>query len=358
MKNLKTLLLRLFVLLNVGIMILLLTMNLGYNYYLGKNLWNAAAYTGLAIVAIYSLATGFYFMTSSRLWKWGAPFFLVVVAIIILTSRRAIYDIFPQWGHELYESIERASLQEYILIMIPRFFYYSLLAILLVVNYRLGMVFLHKMRIEQDKAAEEMKRVAAEQKAWQMELVAYGAYMNPHFLFNELKDIRAELQELQAPRAKRLVRRIEALERMAHYNAVNVVENRRVVVVELELEQLKRYLRARHKTNKNYPAAVLELQGTPAGHKIVPMVLVFLAENAFTHGDLRVEPLRIHITLQADALQASFRNRIPAEKPDTQSIGSGLAITRRRLELAMPGKFTLDSESRFGEYRVTLTILQ
>lgn len=358
MKKVKHYYRRLFVLLNVGLVLLLLAMNLGYNYYLEKNLLNAAAYTALAVLAIYLLAAAYYFLTSRRMWKWGLVFFVLVVLVIMMTTRRAIYDIFPQWGHELYESIERANLREYALIMIPRFFYYSLIAILLVLNYRMGMVILRKIQVEQDKAEEERKRTEAERNAWQMELRAYGAYMNPHFLFNELRDIKGELHGFRDPKAAHLARRIEGLESIAHYNATNVAEERRIVVVERELEQLQRYLHARHNENGTYPKTVLEIQGEPAGHKIVPMALVFLAENAYTHGNLRTAPLAIRIEHGDDALKAVFRNRIPAEKPKAQSLGSGLEITRRRLELAMPQRFSLVANEREGEFCVTLTIHQ
>lgn len=359
MENLYALHRRVSIVLFVVITVSYFMLNVSFNLMLNTDVsqLNVLLYSFLGYLAICALGGVYYVLTSKGNWWVGLLGLLIAFVLLTKSSHWLIYDIFPQFGHSAYQEISR-TYKEFVVLSIPRFYYYSIAALCFVFVVRYGKVLIAKIETDREKDRLEVKTLQADNKALAMELRAYGAYMNPHFLFNELKDIKGELQGFRDPNAAHLARRIDTLEGIANYNAANVAEERRIVVVERELEQLERYLHARHNANGSYPKTVLDIQGEPAGHKIVPMVLVFLAENAYTHGDLRTAPLAIRIELRDDALKAVFRNRIPAEKPKAQSLGSGLEITRRRLELAMPQRFSLVVSEEKDEFYVTLIIHQ
>ena len=103
---------------------------------------------------------------------------------------------------------------------------------------------------------------------------------------------------------------------------------------------------------------MLEVVGPIKAQKIVPMTLVYLAEGAFKHGDLISEPLVIRIELRDDVIHVRFRNRIPAVPRVRESIGSGLDVVRRRLELALNDKFSLEAAPNGRYFEATLNIYQ
>lgn len=335
---------------NIGFIAALFAMNLCYNFILDRNLWKAAGYTVISVLVIYLLA-GFYFLlTSSRLRKWGAWLMPTAIILLFLTSRSVIYDILPQWDSEVYGGTNKTTLREYVLIMIPRFFYYSFIALAIALNIRMGFQAIRGMKIE-------IEKIEADKTAKEMELRAWGAYTDPHFLHNELRNVAHELV-LADSDGKRafLEKRLNILADISVYNSKNVFNDRRIVVFSKELQQLEKYLESRDTGTESYLKPVLEVQGESMGHKIVPMTLVYLAEGAFKHGDLLAEPLHIQIRLMHDRSEIRFRNRIASTAKTTKSLGSGLSIVRRRLELAMPERFTWRAAEHGPHFEVAITI--
>src|SRR5690606_36267578 len=107
---------------------------------------------------------------------------LCAIGLLFITSRWVIYDILPQWDDEVYGGVDKATLGEYVLIMIPRFFYYSFIAMAIALNIRIGFLALRGMKTEFEK-------MEANKTAKEMELRAWGAYTDPHFLKNELRGL-------------------------------------------------------------------------------------------------------------------------------------------------------------------------
>ncbi len=334
-------------------------LNLSFNPFLNKEVSsiNVLLYSLLGFMSICSLGGVYYLVTSKKYWYIGL--LLLPVAFILLTalSRLMIYDVFPQIGHTAYSKISR-TYKEFAILSIPRFYYYSIAALFFVFVVRYGMALVDKFKAENEKIRSELDKLEADKKALKMEIRVWGSYTNPHLLFNELNNIESKLLAWQNPAAGQLAKRIRILADIMQYNAENVLNDRLIVVIEKELAQLNRYLESRDVGRSGYSRTVVDIQGEPAGHKIVPMTLVYPTENAYTHGDLRAAPLTIRIAFTHNTLKIVFRNKIPAEKPRSQSLGSGLEITRRRLELAMPDRFLLTTHEDESYFETVLTIYQ
>lgn len=351
-KHIKRTYLKWFIALNFGLVIALFSMNLIYNHILDKDLWNTSRYTVLSVVAIYTLAAAYYFLLFNSKRKWGILLFLAILVFLFYSTRAVIFEIFPQWDNELYNVGQQPDMKAYVMIMLPRLFYYSFIAIAIVLNLRIGMLLLRTMRAE-------MEKIAAIQQAKEMELRAWGAYTNPHLFHNELNGIANELADEDYPEKRQYVaRRLTLLAEISKYNTENVRYDRRIVVIKRELEQLENYLESRDVGRPGYVRPVVDVIGAVKAQKIVPMTLVYLAEGAFKHGDLVHEPLAIRVELQDAQIGITFKNRISTASRAKESLGSGLDVIRRRLELAIPGRFSFEAGAKGAYFEAVIIINQ
>ena len=94
-----------------------------------------------------------------------------------------------------------------------------------------------------------------------------------------------------------------------------------------------------------------------AGLNIPPTLLIAFAENAIKHGVANdpTRPIRIRLDISDYTIRFSCRNRIKPT-PDRKSHGSGLANTRRRLEIQYAGAYTLETYPEEDDFVVELTI--
>ncbi|WP_257667200.1 histidine kinase [Parapedobacter tibetensis] len=337
-----------------------LAINISYNIMLREhvNMANVVLYSFLALAAIYILMGCFYLLFSGRRWGWGVLLLTAMVIVLVFFSHRLIYDVFPQLLDIEPSTGQRRPLREFIVMSIPRLYYYTAIALLFVAFHRLSQALVRRANAEKVALQAEVDRLKAEKMAQEMEMRAWGAYLNPHLLYNELDGIEGELVSWEDPRAEQLAHRVRILADTLRYNARNVLENRSIVVFEKELDQLERFLEARNTGQPDFKATVLDVHGEVAGQKIVPMTLVYLAENAFKHGDFRTEPLKISVHLTDDQLVACFRNRIRLGASTDRSLHSGMDVIKRRLELAMPGRYHITTKEENGDFEVTVSIDQ
>jgi|GEM_PF-1765431 len=329
-------------------------------------------YSLLVLLIIYVLTGVYYVITLPKVWPWGL---LLLVACYVLLAKYAhliLYEVLPNFGHEALQRVKR-GMDEFLLMNAPRFFYYSWLALFFVFHYRDVRNIERNARIEKEDAEvkeraarAELARVEAEkkellaaEKAREMELQSWNGYTNTHFLQNELEVQAAELvYATSRERREALANRLKRIAQISDYNNQNVAKNRRTVVFEREWQQLLNYLELRDLGRESCLQPVVEQIGVPMGHKLVPMTLVYLAEGAFKHGDLLSEPLHIRIGLHHDRLDIRFRNRLPRSPKHVDTLGSGLTVVKRRLELAMPGKFTWEAGAKGSHFEVYISIDQ
>lgn len=351
---------RLILLTTFGLALLYMVLNLAYASFLNKDvsLLTVFLYSMLGLLAVGSLTGIYYLVTDRRRWWVGVVTLGVGFFILTRFSYLMIYDVLPNFGHTSYNRTPR-TYGEFLVLTIPRFYYYSALALVLALVLRYGSSLNAKFKAEQAALLAETQKQAAAMKAEEMELRTWGAYTNPHLFHNELSAVAGELENEGHPAQRQyLARRLQLLADISKYNTENVRNDRRIVVVRQELEQLENYLRSRDVGRPGHLHPVLEVVGEVKAQKIVPMTLVYLAEGAFKHGDLTSEPLVIRIVLRDELIHIRFRNRIPTVPKVRESLGSGLDIVRRRLELALGNGFSFDAAPRGRYFEVVLTIYQ
>ncbi|MEL6140053.1 MAG: sensor histidine kinase [Bacteroidota bacterium] len=207
--------------------------------------------------------------------------------------------------------------------------------------------FLHRREMAERQAALERSQLQAE-------LRYLRSQINPHFLFNALNTIY-----FMIPRdPERAAETLAGFSDLLRYQLYQSEETR--VPLEEELEQLRRYAnlaRLRHEGDLAYH---FRQTGPVEKHKIPPLLLLPLIENAFKHVAPKQGKIDGQLTVNNQRLQLTLRNNINTEpiiRPKEEATGGiGLHNIRRRLELLYPGEHQLLTNRIGNDFSVKLEI--
>ena len=183
------------------------------------------------------------------------------------------------------------------------------------------------------RGQENRQLLAEKQRA---ETAFLKSQINPHFLYNTLNLLYGMAYPVARPLAAAILQLAELMRYMLRESPDGLVE------LSEEIQYLHNYLALYHLRFPDSFRVDFVITGTPAGHRIAPLLLIPFVENAFKHGvlDDAGHPVRIQLTIGAAGLTFAVRNRTSDYAKDAGS-GIGLANLRRRLALLYPGRHSL-----------------
>src|SRR5262249_44042658 len=130
-----------------------------------------------------------------------------------------------------------------------------------------------------------------------------------------------------------------------------------------EIEYLKNYIALQKLRMQSSPGIIIEdnIIEQNCNHKIAPMLLIPLVENAFKHGISLKERSWIKINLECTASKIVFEVRNSMHEktnkdPEKDRSGIGLKNVIERLKLIYPGKFDTSVNGDGKEFFVQLAI--
>lgn len=183
---------------------------------------------------------------------------------------------------------------------------------------------------------EQLRRSEAQSAAARAELQQLRVQLDPHFLFNALNTVTAEIPE-RPDIALEMVRRISSYMRYCLDH-----QDRSACRLADEIEAARSYLRIQELRFDSSLTCTVALAAEAADFRVPHLILQGLLENATKHG-LRPStgaPLRIKVEARVDGDVLSITVANPGTyAPGARSpAGLGLANIRRRLELHYPGR--------------------
>lgn len=208
-----------------------------------------------------------------------------------------------------------------------------------------------KLSIDWYEQQRMLQRIAVEKL--QAEVNFLRSQVNPHFLFNILNNLYA----LTLKKSDLAPDMVLKLSEMMEYMLYDSDEAR--VPLEKEIGYLKSYIELEKLRCGDHSDIALEINGTPNGQEIAPLLLLPLVENAFKHGvGKQADQAWLHGTLNLEpaAVEMTIENNKPTAPPTGQKGGIGLANLRKRLDLLYPGLHRLQIEEQPTRFRVTLQI--
>lgn len=202
--------------------------------------------------------------------------------------------------------------------------------------------------------AESARRSEAQFAAARAELQQLRVQLDPHFLFNALNTVTAEIPD-RPEVALEMTRRIASYMRYCLDH-----KERSVCVLSEEIEATRSYLRIQELRFDGHLNCAVDMD-PQAEHVLVPhLILQGLVENAVKHGlrPMSEAPLRIDVSARMTADQLCIVVTNPGTyAPGARSApGLGLANLRRRLELHYPDGHHLSIAQEGDLVRVRLTL--
>lgn len=202
----------------------------------------------------------------------------------------------------------------------------------------------------QKRRQEEALRVA-EHSLMQANLVFLKNQINPHFLFNSLNFLYAQVYPHSEPAAQGILLLAETMRYALHE------EIHGKVMLDQEVKHLHNYIALNQLRFSNRLQIDFVQQGSTHFLRIIPLVLITFVENCFKHGELTdaAHPLRIRLTVVESNLTFETHNK-KRLGPKEKSTGIGLDNTRQRLDLLYAGRYTLALDNGPDYYTCRLVI--
>ena len=185
------------------------------------------------------------------------------------------------------------------------------------------------------------------------ELALLRSQVNPHFLFNTLNNIYSLVYQ-KSEDAPNAVMKLSSIMRYMLYDA-----NTDKVLLSKEIEYLNSFIELQKLRFKSKDFVEINIIGNVENQLIAPMLLIPFIENAFKHGNKKVDSPGIIINIHAmpNKIVYEIVNYLSEDNIKKDGTGGiGLNNTKRRLELLYHKNHKLDIVQNNDKYIVNLEI--
>jgi hypothetical protein len=207
------------------------------------------------------------------------------------------------------------------------------------------------VRVEHQKRVQEQQLLVAERSLMEANLSFLKSQINPHFLFNSLNFLYAQVYPHSENAAKGILLLSDTMRYALHE------DNNGKVMLTQEIQHLHNYITLNQLRFNNQLQVKFELEGNPQFLLILPLVLITFVENCFKHGELADPKNPLLISLSVVENQLAFRtHNMKRNGPKEKSTGIGLANTCKRLDIAYAGRYELLINNEADSYACSLAI--
>jgi two-component system, LytTR family, sensor kinase len=186
------------------------------------------------------------------------------------------------------------------------------------------------------------------------ELALLRSQLNPHFLFNTLNNIYSLVYK-KSDDAPEAVMKLSSIMRYTLYDS-----NTDKVLLEKEIEFLKSFIELQLLRLKTENFVEFNIKGDLEGVTIPPMLFISFVENAFKHGNKKIDAPGIIINLVVDSNKINLEVKNYCKVPNLQNMdlvgGIGLQNIKRRLDLLYKDKHKLEILQQDSMFIVKLEI--
>ncbi|MEM9391033.1 MAG: histidine kinase [Bacteroidota bacterium] len=227
--------------------------------------------------------------------------------------------------------------------VIPHFTYTGIFAFYFIVAHAYG--FGNKLV----RSEREQRTLALEKKA--AELSVLRSQLQPHFLFNVLNNLLSMVDQKQSPK---LAGAIDQLSQMLRYVVYDVGENR--VPIQKEIEFIRSYAKLQETRFENQEVNFkLNIHGDHRSQLIEPGLFIPFIENTFKHGVRPEVKSEVSVDFDLSHLNRVRFRAVNTNRSHKLNGGSGILLTKERLELTYPNRHTIEIE-KGPEFIVTIEI--
>lgn len=189
------------------------------------------------------------------------------------------------------------------------------------------------LKADNEARTQRLRHSEAQQAAVRAELMHLRQQIDPHFLFNVLNTLVAEIPD-------RPQTALEMTHRIAAWLRYSLEQHDRpVCLLRDEIEAIRSYLRIQELRFEERLTCIIEADPSASRIPVPHLIVQGLVENAIKHGlrsgaEHLIVRLRTHV--DGDTLHVEVSNTGTLSTPADGRRGLGLANTRRRLALHYP----------------------
>jgi sensor histidine kinase YesM len=176
--------------------------------------------------------------------------------------------------------------------------------------------------------------------------------IQPHFFFNTLNNLYA----LSLESSDKVPDVIIKLSKLMEYVLYDI-EGTKFVPLINEIDYIQNYIEIEKLRFENVEVAI-NLESNIDTVKIPPLLFISLIENAFKHGGISNNNLKIKINFRVTNSNLEFEiiNNFVISRPVKTKKGIGLSNTKKRLKLIYKNNFTINQKIKFNFYIITIQI--
>jgi LytS/YehU family sensor histidine kinase len=212
-------------------------------------------------------------------------------------------------------------------------------------------------KIINDWMEHQRERSELQKQNLRSELKFLKTQINPHFFFNTLNSLYA-LTLKKSDKAPEIVLKLSDMMRYMLYES-----NERTIALSKEIDYINNYLELEKLRHGNSFQINFELDGSPDGHEIAPLLFIPFLENSFKHGldhELKSGYVNIQLKITDNTLDLTVKNSKPTgivNKDGLKKVGGiGLTNVRRRLNILYPSRYSLETKDLNQEFVVQMKL--
>lgn len=219
----------------------------------------------------------------------------------------------------------------YIVINHPLFFLYGLevmvsyILIIFIIITSLSLFSFGLFNYQKMVDEEKLKRETEVKLRESMEREIYSSKISPHFLFNSLNLMVSILDDRD--KAEHV---LISLSELLRFNID--ASKKRSIPLRDELDSVRKYL---YIQQERFGDRLKYRINGESAISIPPLLIQPLVENSIKHNLDKVEHVEVYIDIEVenDLLVIKIRDSVSILKPDMIGLGTGLEVTKRRVEL-------------------------
>lgn len=176
--------------------------------------------------------------------------------------------------------------------------------------------------------------------------------IQPHFFFNTLNNLYA----LSLESSDKVPDVIIKLSKLMEYVLYDI-EGTKFVPLIKEIDYIQNYIEIEKLRFENVEVTI-NIESNIDEVKVPPLLFISLLENAFKHGGLNNDKLKIKINCKSvdDSLHFEIINNFVLSQSFKNPKGIGLTNTKKRLKLIFKNNYSLEHKVKFNYYIIHLQI--
>jgi two-component system LytT family sensor kinase len=307
-----------------------------YEYSLKSNIIEFALHIPLVYFNLFVLTPKY--VIKSKYYKYTVALFLSLIIVYLLKTGLTYYIISENIWPEANREYKPFEVNHIIAVCIGELYVLAMAS-----SIYLTLTWLKERDLNKTLREDQFK----------IKLKYLKNQIQPHFFFNTLNNLYA----LSLESSDKVPDVILKLSHLMEYVLYDIKGDELVPLIK-EIDYLQNYIEIEKLRFEKIDVSI-NIESNIDDVKVPPLLFITLVENAFKHGGLDNQNLKIKINckvIYGTVLRFEVLNNIVLPQKTYLKNGIGLRNTKKRLKLIFKKKYTLEHKIKFNYYIVSLQI--